>query len=301
MLLPTPFTFRFLLGRRRLVGTLRRFIADRRASGEVRDDLLGRLLAATEDGRGMTERELVDECVTIFAAGHETTANGLTFALWLLARHPEVADRLAAEVAAVVGPDRAVALDDLGAMPYARRVVAEAMPALPAGVDRRPAGEGAGRRRRPAVPQGGGHLPQPVGRPPRPAVVARPRTVRPRPVRPRPVRRRRPPAVGLLPVRRRRPAVRRRELRLGRDDARDRVRRPGVAVGGGRRADVAGPGHHAPARAGGAGAGHAAGTVADEADTPAGADTRLPSVQAGLTSRREWQGRSSRPRQPALG
>lgn len=131
VLLPTPFTFRFLAGRRRLVGTLRRFIADRRASGEVRDDLLGRLLSAREDGRGMTERELVDECVTIFAAGHETTANGLTFALWLLARHPAVADRLADEVASVAGPDGAVGMEQLGAMPYARQVVAESMRLYP--------------------------------------------------------------------------------------------------------------------------------------------------------------------------
>ena len=150
VLLPTPFTVRFLLGRQRLVGTLRRFIADRRASGEVKDDLLGRLLAAREQGRGMTERELVDECVTIFAAGHETTANGLTFALWLLARHPAVADRLAAEVSAVVPADRAVALDDLAALPYARQVVAESLrlypPAWIVGRQAREPVEVAGRR-----------------------------------------------------------------------------------------------------------------------------------------------------------
>jgi cytochrome P450 len=133
VLLPTPFTFRFLVARRRLVAMLRRFIAARRSSGERRDDLLSRLLNARDaaDGAGMTERQLVDECVTLFAAGHETTASALTFTLWLLARHPDVMRRLQSEVDAVLAGDRLPGIADVDALPYTRAVVAEAMRLYP--------------------------------------------------------------------------------------------------------------------------------------------------------------------------
>ena len=130
-LLPTPFLFRFLSARRQLTGTLRRFIADRRRSGSTGDDLLSRLLAARDGGGAMSERQLIDECVTLFAAGHETTANALTFTLRLLAMHPAVADRVAAEVDAAAPGGRPPAIDDLPAMPYARAVLAESMRLFP--------------------------------------------------------------------------------------------------------------------------------------------------------------------------
>jgi cytochrome P450 len=137
VLLPTPFMFRFLLGRRRLVNTLRRFINERRASKVERDDLLARLLKAREScgnghgDEGMTETQLVDECVTLFAAGHETTANAMTFTLWLLSRHPEVMTRLRQEVCAVLGDERLPTIDDLDALSYTRMVVAESMRLYP--------------------------------------------------------------------------------------------------------------------------------------------------------------------------
>lgn len=137
VLLPTPFMFRFLLGRRRLVNTLRRFINERRASKVERDDLLARLLKAREScgnghgDEGMTETQLVDECVTLFAAGHETTANAMTFTLWLLSRHPEVMTRLRQEVCAVLGDERLPTIDDLDTLSYTRMVVAESMRLYP--------------------------------------------------------------------------------------------------------------------------------------------------------------------------
>ena len=79
----------------------------------------------------MTETQLVDECVTLFAAGHETTANSLPFTLWLLARHPAVMERLGAEVRAVCPKDRLPTIGDLDALPYARMVVAESMRLYP--------------------------------------------------------------------------------------------------------------------------------------------------------------------------
>ncbi|MDB5294074.1 MAG: cytochrome [Phycisphaerales bacterium] len=141
VLAPTPTNVRFLFAHRRLVGTLRSFVRQRRAepAGTPHDDLLARLLAARDgDGAGaapadggMTERQLIDECVTLFAAGHETTANAMTFTLWLLAQHPAVADRLAAEVDRVVPVGRLPTMDDLDALPYARAVVAESMRLYP--------------------------------------------------------------------------------------------------------------------------------------------------------------------------
>jgi cytochrome P450 family 135 len=68
---------------------------------EDRDDILSLLLQAThEDGRPMTDRELRDELMTLLVAGHETTATGLSWAIELLARHPEARSRIESSVAA---------------------------------------------------------------------------------------------------------------------------------------------------------------------------------------------------------
>jgi len=131
---PTPFTIRYLMSRRKVLNVLRHFVAIRRASGEEKDDLLGRLLAAERpDGQpAMSEQQLIDECVTLFAAGHETTANALTFTLWLLALNPQIQARLSAEVDGVL-PDAIVppTVDDVDRLPYARMVLAESMRLYP--------------------------------------------------------------------------------------------------------------------------------------------------------------------------
>jgi cytochrome P450 len=132
VLAPTPFTLRFLLARRRLVNTLRRFIAARRASKESHDDLLSRLVKARDaDSGGMSESLLIDECVTLFAAGHETTANALTFALWLLGQHPDVMERVQDEICRVVPADRPPTIGDLDDLPYLRMTLAESMRLYP--------------------------------------------------------------------------------------------------------------------------------------------------------------------------
>ena len=132
--IPTPFTFRYLLSRRKVVNVMRRFVANRRASGEVKDDLLGRLITAkTPEGQpAMSEQQLIDECVTLFAAGHETTANALTFTLWLLALHPRVQERLADELRSVL-PDlnAKLTIDDVDHLPLTRRVLTESMRLYP--------------------------------------------------------------------------------------------------------------------------------------------------------------------------
>ncbi|MEO0605532.1 MAG: cytochrome P450 [Myxococcota bacterium] len=107
------------------------FIKARRTTGEMRDDLLGRLLAARDEaGRGMDDRQLRDEAITMFAAGHETTSVALGYALWQLARHPEIQDALVQELDDVVG-DRLPTLDDARALVLHDAVIRETMRLYP--------------------------------------------------------------------------------------------------------------------------------------------------------------------------
>lgn len=91
------------------------------------------LLAArdADTGQGMTDRELRDEVITTFAAGHETTAITLTWAFYLLSRHREVLERVQREVDGVLGKEELPTPDDLAAMPYTLRVFEEALRLYP--------------------------------------------------------------------------------------------------------------------------------------------------------------------------
>jgi cytochrome P450 len=127
--IPVPGTIRMRRARERLDATIYRIIAQRRASGDPRDDLLGMLLAARDeeaDGAGMTDEQLRDELLTIFLAGHETTANALAWTWLLLAEHPAVEARLHDELRTVLG-GRAPAAEDYPALPFTRAVLAESM------------------------------------------------------------------------------------------------------------------------------------------------------------------------------
>ena len=98
---------------------------------EDRGDLLSMLLLSKDEaGEGLTLEEVRDEVITILLAGHETTSNSLTWTFYLLAKHPEVAAKLFAEVDAVLG-GRAPGLADLPKLPYAAQVVKEAMRLYP--------------------------------------------------------------------------------------------------------------------------------------------------------------------------
>ncbi len=90
------------------------FIRQRRLSQEPRDDLLSRLLAARDDGisGGMSDKQLRDECLTIFLAGQETTALALSWTWYLLGSHSEAAARIYKEVDTVL-QGRVPTLDDL--------------------------------------------------------------------------------------------------------------------------------------------------------------------------------------------
>jgi cytochrome P450 len=109
-----------------------RMIADRRASGDDPGDVLSMLLSAEEEGSGtkMTDTEVRDETMTLFLAGHETTANALAWALHLLSRHPDVYARLRSEADGVLA-GRAPTLDDVPRLPYALQVFKETMRLYP--------------------------------------------------------------------------------------------------------------------------------------------------------------------------
>lgn len=125
---PTPTNVRFVRSKRAILEVVNRVITQRRAGGAPAEpDLLALLMAASDDAEAHGDLALVDEIVTLTLAGHETTANGLTFALVALARHPDVLARVRAEIDAVLGAREAPDLADLPNLPYTKAVVDEAL------------------------------------------------------------------------------------------------------------------------------------------------------------------------------
>jgi cytochrome P450 len=131
--LPLPWNVRFDRARATLDNIIYRVIAERRASGEDRGDLLSMLMMAQDaegDGGAMTDEQLRDEAMTIFLAGHETTANALTFTWYLLSQHPDVERRMCEEVATVLR-GRTPSMEDVMKLSYVRAVFTESMRLLP--------------------------------------------------------------------------------------------------------------------------------------------------------------------------
>lgn len=130
--LPTPANLRARRAVRRLDQIVHRIITTRRSSSEDRGDLLSMLVNAqdADDGTRMTVRQLRDEVMTIFLAGHETTAVALSWTWYLLAQHPAVETRLAAEVRDVLA-GRPPSVADLPRLKYAEMIVTESMRLYP--------------------------------------------------------------------------------------------------------------------------------------------------------------------------
>jgi len=131
--LPLPSNFRFKREWGRLMGLIDRFVQDRRGNDRGRDDLLSRLLRATDSesgGGAMTDRQLRDEAITLFTAGHETTANALTFTFFLLSQHPQVERTLTHELRSVLG-GRLPTAEDAEKLLYTRMVLSESMRLYP--------------------------------------------------------------------------------------------------------------------------------------------------------------------------
>lgn len=130
--IPTPFTKADYAARTTLNRIVTGIIDQRRRRGGEHDDLLSMLLSACDEetGRGMSDDQLRDEVMTIFIAGHETTANAMCWLLYLVAQHPEIEQRLIAEIDAAWNSDRLTS-GNLASFPYTRQVIEESLRLYP--------------------------------------------------------------------------------------------------------------------------------------------------------------------------
>ncbi len=110
---------------------IQKLIEERRADTHERNDFLSVLLASKdEDGNSMSDEQLIDESLTLFGAGHETTATALTWAWYLLAMHPDIYKKVQEEVDTVL-QGRTPTYDDLAHLPYCLQVFKETMRLYP--------------------------------------------------------------------------------------------------------------------------------------------------------------------------
>lgn len=131
--LPLPQTMRVRRAIALLDRTIYAIIDERRRSGEDRGDLLSMLLLAVDeegDGSGMTNLQLRDEAMTLFLAGHETTANALAWTWFLLSQNPDALATVQREIDDVIG-DRVPTAGDFAKLTYTEMVVAESMRLYP--------------------------------------------------------------------------------------------------------------------------------------------------------------------------
>ena len=135
---PLPSMRRIRRGREELDELIYRMIRERRADPRDRGDLLSMLISSVDTegaepggvAASMSDTQVRDECLTVMLAGHETTANALSFVLWLLAQHPAIQDELAAETAHVL-QGRAPTAADYPELKLAEQVFAEALRLYP--------------------------------------------------------------------------------------------------------------------------------------------------------------------------
>ncbi len=128
--LPLPSNRRFERSRAVLDRVILRMIAERRSAGASGNDVLSLLIRAHDDGSGSGDDRVRDEALTLFLAGHETTATALTWTWYLLSQHPEVESELHAELEGVLR-GRPPTADDLKRLPYTDKVFTESLRLFP--------------------------------------------------------------------------------------------------------------------------------------------------------------------------
>jgi cytochrome P450 len=130
--LPLPQSLRFRKAKNSLDQLIYRIIQERRESGEDKGDLLSMLLVAQdeEDNSTMTDEQVRNEALTLFLAGHETTANALTFSWYLLSQHPEKEAKLVDELNQVL-KGRLPVPEDYHKLRYTEAILAESMRLYP--------------------------------------------------------------------------------------------------------------------------------------------------------------------------
>lgn len=133
--LPDPAQRRLLYARQILAGVIQRLMAERQQKGGEGEDLLSLLMTAHDtegDGSTMSTTQLIDECITLLLAGHETTASALTFTFYLLAQHPHVEAKLHAELSETLA-GRLPDAEDIPQLSYTTQVFSEALRLYPPG------------------------------------------------------------------------------------------------------------------------------------------------------------------------
>jgi cytochrome P450 len=130
--LPLPPIKRLKNARATLDEVIYKIIDERRASGEDKGDLLSMLLMAQDEetGGAMNDKQVRDECLTLFLAGHETTANALVWTFYLLSQNPEAEKKFHKELDEILG-DREITPEDYGKLKYTESVLAESMRLFP--------------------------------------------------------------------------------------------------------------------------------------------------------------------------
>lgn len=129
---PTKNNREYKIAKQRLDKVIYSVIEKRRTEAERHEDMLGILMDARddEDGLAMTDKQLRDELMTIFLAGHETTANALSWTLYLLSQHPDVETKLFNEIDSVIG-NRNLTPGDFMKLTYTQNVIYESMRIYP--------------------------------------------------------------------------------------------------------------------------------------------------------------------------
>jgi cytochrome P450 len=125
---PTPRNHRFWKKIHAMDEIVYTLIRQRRQSQQDAGDMLSMLIAAVDEetGEGMSDQQLRDEMITFMVAGHETGSNGLSWTCYLLAQHPDIEQRLYAEIDEVLG-GRVPTVDDLPRLTYTRMVLDESL------------------------------------------------------------------------------------------------------------------------------------------------------------------------------
>ncbi len=129
--LPLPATIRFNRAKKRLFAIIDRIIEEHR--GHDHGDLLSMLLSAVdeEDQSKMSMKQVRDEALTLFLAGHETTANALTWTFFLLSKHPEVRARMFEEIDRIAGNSERISPEQIASLEYTRIVFQESLRLYP--------------------------------------------------------------------------------------------------------------------------------------------------------------------------
>ena len=130
--LPLPPVKRLKNARKTLDDVIYKIIEERRKSGDDRGDLLSMLLLAQDEetGGAMTDEQIRDECLTLFLAGHETTANALTWTFYLLSQNPAAEKKFHAELDEVSG-EKSLTPEDYPRLRYTEQILAESMRLFP--------------------------------------------------------------------------------------------------------------------------------------------------------------------------